>query len=314
MDRMSVCMIGLRHVRRAFAVTEVIPPAGSISFVVITENNVRDCDAILGLLNLAKKPIDDVIILTRSDRVSEINPADRPWCRVVGISDASIYSLRAQIPTISQNDWLVVLEEHSLVTIATLDAIRSTIQNQTNIDLIVFLGKNLTSVSPWGWANFLHTFALIWAPIDVPPPFSPVTSVIVRRAALRSDSAFREGEWELLTIPQIFARGRIAYSNDIYVDHIRRLTAISCFLINYHNARAGAGIGRGLGRPVKRLLAEGWSTFYRRPPQLARARAARWSELPPGTLWRMYMVGLIHLIGTVVGAFFGPGQSAHKLD
>ena len=226
--------------------TAVNPPAGSISFVVITENNVRDCDAILEVLSLGKHPIDDVIVLTRSDRVSEINTADRPWCRVIGISDASIYSLRAVIPTISQNDWLVVLEEHSLVTIATLDAIRSTIQNQSDIDLIVFLGKNLTSVSPWGWANFLHTFALIWAPIDEPPPFSPVTSVIVRRAALQTDCAFREGEWELRTIPQIFARGRIAYSNDICVDHIRRLTIISCFLINYHNARAGAGIGRGL--------------------------------------------------------------------
>jgi len=149
-------------------VTAVNPLAGSISFVVITENNVRDCDAILEVLSLGKHPIDDVIVLTRSDRVSEINTADRPWCRVIGISDASIYSLRAVIPTISQNDWLVVLEEHSLVTIATLDAIRSTIQNQSDIDLIVFLGKNLTSVSPWGWANFLHTFALIWAPIDEP--------------------------------------------------------------------------------------------------------------------------------------------------
>ena len=107
--------------------TAVNPPAGSISFVVITENNVRDCDAILGVLNLAKKPIDDVIILTRSDCVSEINTADRPWCCVVGIADASIFSLRAWIPTISKKDWLVVLEEHSLVTIATLDVIRSTI-------------------------------------------------------------------------------------------------------------------------------------------------------------------------------------------
>ena len=137
--------------------------------------------------------MDEVIVLTRSDRISEIKAVDQSWCHVVGIPDASIYSLRARIPTISQNDWLVVLEEHSLVTITTLDAIRSTIQNQPDIDLIVFLGKNLTSVSPWGWANFLHTFALIWAPIDGPPPFSPVTSAIVRRAALGTDVALREG-------------------------------------------------------------------------------------------------------------------------
>jgi|ERR1700688_1234742 len=288
--------------------------ATSISFVVITETNTRDCGAILEVLKLTKKPTDEVIVLTRSDRASEINMVDQSWFRVVGISDASIFTLRAWIPTLSRNDWLVVLEEHSLVTIATLDAIRSTIQNQTDIDLIVFLGKNLTSVGPWGWANFLHTFALIWAPLDSSPPFSCVTAAIVRRAALETEAALREGEWELQTIPGIFARGRIAYSNDIYIDHNRPLNAISGVLIAFHNARAGAGIGRSLERSIKSTLSEGWNAFIQRPPLLARALAARWSEVPPGTLWRMHIIGLVHLIGNVVGVFFGPGKSAHKID
>jgi hypothetical protein len=216
--------------------------ASSIAFVVITETAARDCNAVLEVCKQAKKPTDEVIILTRSDRVSEIQQVDRSWFRVIGFPNASIFSLRAQIPTVSQNDWLIVLEEHSLVTKATLEAIRSTIENQPNIDLIVFLGKNLTSVSPWGWANFLHTFALIWAPIDEPPAFSPVSSAVVRRAALRTDAALKEGEWEHLTVARTFASDRVAYSNEIYIDHVRHFTAISCIFSNFHMERGRKAI------------------------------------------------------------------------
>jgi hypothetical protein len=288
--------------------------APSVAFIVMTESKVADCGAVLAAFKQVKKPRDEVIILTRSDRVSEVALVDQSWCRVVGIPDASVFTLRAHIPTLSQNDWLVVLEEHSPATVATLEAIRNTIESQRNTDLFVFLGRNLTSVGPWGWANFLHTFALAWAPIKGPPPFSPVTAAVVRRAALGTDDALKEGEWEERTIPGIFASGRIAYSNDIYIDHVRHLNVIPCMLVNYHNARACAGLSRGLGRSKKSIVREGWHIFVKRPWRLARARAERWGELPRGTLWRMHVVAFAFFIGYTAGAFFGPGQSAHKID
>ena len=288
--------------------------AASIAFLVLTETCAHDCDAVLNEIKRAKKPADEVIVLTRADQVAKITPVDRSWFRIVGIPDASVFMLRAHIPTLSRNDWLVVLEEHSLVTSATLEAIRNTIENKSDIDLIPFLGKNLTSVSPWGWANFLHTFALIWAPVSGPPQFSSVTSTVVRRAALGTDSALEAGEWEDHTIPRIFASGKFAYSNEIYVDHVRHLTMGSCVLINYHNARSCAAFGRKLGRSALKIVREGWSIFIKRPSRLARARAERWSELPQGTLLRLHAVGLAHFIGYFVGTFFGPGQSPHKIE
>jgi hypothetical protein len=54
------------------------------------------------------------------------------------------------------------------------------IRERSDIDLIPFLGKNLTSTGRWGWANFLFTFALVWAPLDHRPPFSIVTSAVVQ--------------------------------------------------------------------------------------------------------------------------------------
>jgi hypothetical protein len=59
---------------------------------------------------------------------------------------------------------------------------------------------------------------------------------------------------------------------------------------------------------------DGWNTFFKRPRQLARARAERWAELPRGTLLRMHVVGLAHFVGYVAGSFFGPGRSAYQID
>ena len=105
---------------------------------------------------------------------------------------------------------------------ATLAAIRQTIGEREDIDGILLLGKNLTSShSAWDWANFLHTFGSAWAPIEHPPPSPVVSAVTVRRNALGTESPLKEGEWELRLIPRLYSRGRFAYSNEIYVDHVK---------------------------------------------------------------------------------------------
>src|SRR3954471_1271047 len=145
----------------------------SISFLVTTETRAHHCEPMLNVLKSAKMVGDEVVVVTSSDRVEELSPADRSWLKVVGIPNASVFTLRAHIAAIAKNEWVIALEEHSMVTLGTIEAIRDLIRDRTDIDLIVFLGKNLTSVSPWGWANFLHTFAFAWAPVDTPPSFAP---------------------------------------------------------------------------------------------------------------------------------------------
>lgn len=288
--------------------------AKTISFVVTTENGVRHAGAVLAVIAGARREGDEVILLTRADRVSEFRGAAEPWLRLVGIPDANVFTLRGHVPAVARRDWIVLLEEHSLVTAGTLAAIRSIIDTRPELDLIAFLGRNLTELSPWAWANFLHTFALIWAPLDHAPAFSPVTAVTVRRAALDRETPMPDGEWELRTIPTLFARGRVGYSNEIYIDHVKPVNFAACFALNFHNARAGAANQRALGVSRRAVVREGWRTLTRRPRRLARAVRARRHELPRGIFWRLRVVGLAFYLGAVMGAHFGAGDSAHRLD
>jgi hypothetical protein len=188
------------------------------------------------------------------------------------------------------------------------------IEERRDIDLIAILGKNLTSISPWGWANFLHTFARAWAPVAEPPPFAPVTSVALRRAALPGEMPLADGEWELRIVPRLFATGKVGWANAIYIDHDRPLELISCFTINFHNGRSGGAQLRRLGMPAPAVIGEGWRDLAHRPQQLVETLASRWHELPAGTAWRLHVVGLAACLGKTVGALLGPGRSPHLID
>jgi hypothetical protein len=214
--------------------------AGSASFI-LTSHEFEHSGANLKLLRPALRAGDEVIVLTASEPV---RPPEASWFRVVSVPGASDFTLRSHIPAVCRNEWVVLLEDHALVNKRTLDAILEVIRNKPKADLVVFLGKNLTSVSRWGWAIFLHVFALVWAPLQGPPPFSPVTSAVVRRSKPRSDARLAQGAWELQIIPRIFNSGKIEHSNDIFINHVKPMSLGSALRLGYHNARAGAALQR----------------------------------------------------------------------
>ena len=187
-------------------------PPGSISFVLVTETGVDRAGPVLDAIGAALRAGDEAILLTRSDRIVDLPSPAPPWLRVVGLPEASVFRLRGHVPAVARCEWIVLFEEHTFMTAAGVAAMRQMIGERRDIDLIVILGKNLTSVSPWGWANFLHTFARAWAPVDQPPPFAPVTSVALRRAALPGEAPLQDGEWELKVVPRLFATGRVGWA------------------------------------------------------------------------------------------------------
>src|SRR5262245_39022657 len=305
-------MDGMTHPLEATAdASAVEPQPGSVSFVVTSYEQVERAETNLKFLQSVMRDGDEVIVLTGAEPVAPPSPTS--WFRVVTVPHATEFMLRAHIPAVCCKEWVVMLEDHSFVDDRIIAAIRQMLRGGPDADLIVFLAKNLTSVSRWDWAIFLHTFALVWAPLVRPPPFAPVTSVIVRRSALGSEAPMQEGAWELDVIPRIFRTGKIAYSNDIFVDHVRSMTLASAFLIAFHNARAGAALQRVHRIPIRNILYEGWYAFVPRPRELAEALADRRHELPPATFWRLHVIGLAHLIGNFVGSFFGGGRSAFRL-
>lgn len=280
--------------------------AGSASFI-LTSHEFEHSGANLKLLRPALRAGDEVIVLTASEPV---RPPEASWFRVVSVPGASDFTLRSHIPAVCRNEWVVLLEDHALVNKRTLDAILEVIRNKPKADLVVFLGKNLTSVSRWGWAIFLHVFALVWAPLQGPPPFSPVTSAVVRRSKLRSDARLAQGAWELQIIPRIFNSGKIEHSNDIFINHVKPMSLGSALRLGYHNARAGAALQRDLAIPARNVLYEGWYAFAPRPRLIAKALRERMDELPAGTIWRLHVVGFTHLVGNFVGCYLGGGRSA----
>jgi hypothetical protein len=292
-------------------VAEIEQQSGSVSFVVTSYKEFERTATVLEILRPVVRAGDEVIVLTGSAPVRA--ESVKPWFRVVTLPNASEFALRAHIPAVCRKEWVVLLEDHALVDSRTIDIIRDLIRNRPQADMVVFLAKNLTATSRWAWAVFLHTFALVWAPVDRPPPFSPVTSAVVRRAKLGSEAAIEEGAWELQVIPRIFADGKVEYSNDIFIDHVKPMSLVPAVLISFHNARAGAALQRKFRIPTRNILYEGWYCFAPRPRLLADALAHRAHELPAGSFWRLHVLGFGHLIGNFVGSFFGGGRSALKL-
>lgn len=284
----------------------------SMSFVVTATDRLEHAAPNLATLRSRLRDGDEVFVFTSIEDPKPAVAKDS-WYSVFTVSDATVFALRAQIPAICRNDWIVLLEDHALIEPRAIESIRELIRSKPGIDLIPFLAKNLRSKSHWGWAVFLYVFALVWAPIDGPPPFSPVTSAVVRRARLGNATPLEEGVWELKLIPAIFASGRTAYSNDIFIDHFKPVTALSAVILAFHNARVGAALQRKVGVPLRDIVREGWYCAAPRPQILAKTLAHRSDELPARTFRRIRILGCAHLIGNIAGSFFGAGRSGYKV-
>lgn len=291
----------------------VSPSAGSISFVITARRYSNRVDPLLKVVASAKRLDDEIILLVSEDHAdaATFRPA---WLRVVAFPNASIYGLRSQIPAVCQREWVVLLEDHVMVEPGAIEEIRRLIREQPDLDLIPFAAKNLTSTEKWDWAIFLFTFALVWAPLARPPPFAIVTSAIVRRSRLGSGAALQDGEWELRVIPGIFRTGKLAFSDDIFIDHIKPKSAREAMTNIYQNARSGAGLQLDLGRRSRPVIREGWYTFARRPGELVRALAERKRDVPAGTRLRLHVLGFAHMIGFVLAVLFGGGRATYDLD
>ncbi len=291
--------------------TSSVAPAGTITFIVTTENNVGHCRAVMDRVRSARRPGDEVILLVRADRVAGLDVPLEPWFRLVTVDgDVSTFGLRREIPLLAGREWVVLLEEHVVVTTASLDAARHLIRRRPDIDLVVFLARNLTTTTPWGWAMFLYTFVRAWAPLAAPPTYAPVTSAIVRSRALGTER-LREGAWEFEVVPRLFAARRFAYSNEVYIDHVKPAGALAGLALVFHNARACAHLWRELGRSPRLL----WSVSRAELTEdLRPLLAGRQAELPRGTGLRLRVTRLAHLLGIGVGLLLGGGRSAHKLD
>jgi hypothetical protein len=302
------------------------PVPGSITFIVYSRHVIDASNIVVRTVLDAARADDEVIILT-GDALPDSPPIDSvsidpAQCgavskgpalspRTIVINGASSFRLRALIPTIGRNEWTLLLEDHGVMPPDAITAMRDLIDAPNTFDLVAARPENLTSVSHWGWANFLHTLCLAWVSPNEPPPFVTVTNVMVRTASL-GGRMLRDGEFELRLIPRLFAQGRLGFSPRIWFDHVNSLNFVSCLRAIFHNARAGAAVQRDLGVDVRTLLHEARLNMIPRPQMLVRALEARAKDVPRGMAWRLQLLGTVHMLGHLCGVLFGGGRAAYK--
>lgn len=132
---------------------------GSISFVITAPRHLREIPANLATLRSQLCEGDEVIVMA-GNAPTEMEASGHVSYSLVVIPDASVFTLRAHIPAVCRNERVVLIEDHALVEPPALRSIRELIRTNPELDMIVFLAKNLTSILRWGWSIFCSTLRL----------------------------------------------------------------------------------------------------------------------------------------------------------
>src|SRR2546422_434457 len=107
------------------AATEHVP--GSISFVVTSYQTAEHAETNLRTLRSTKRTGDEVVVMTGQSPVPATD--GNGWFRVMAIPGASEFTLRAHIPAVCRKEWVVLVEDHALVTARTIEVVRELIQS-----------------------------------------------------------------------------------------------------------------------------------------------------------------------------------------
>jgi hypothetical protein len=290
-----------------------VPRSPSLSFVITSLTGGSKLRKTLDVIGAAARNGDEIVVLAATGGEEEQAECRRVGARLVADHGASVFGLRARLPDVARKEWLVLVEDHALPEPQTIAALRTLIGRNPELEIVPFLTVNDRSRGPWGWASFLQTYALYWAPLPQPPPFCAPNNVVVRRDAIDNDGAL--GHWEFESIPRVFARGKIGWSNEVTVAHEKHVGALAACLLHFRNGRTSAGVVRKLlGLPRRVMLREVHKVMTER---LAANRARigpRLSELPRGTMRRLTVLAAAHAMGWAVGTWFGAGPALAKID
>lgn len=290
-----------------------VPRSPSLSFVITSLTGGSKLRKILDLVRAAAQSGDEIVVLAAVGGEEEQAECRRSGARLVADHGASVFSLRARLPDVTRKEWLVLVEDHAMPEPQTIAALRTLIGRNPELEIVPFLTVNGHSKGPWAWASFLQTYALYWAPLPEPPPFCAPNNVVVRRDAVDNDGVL--GHWEFESIPRVFARGKIGWSNEVTVAHEKQVGALAACLLHFRNGRTSAGVARKLlGLPRRVMLREIRKVMTERLTANRAQIRPRLSELPRGTMRRLTVLAAAHAMGWAVGTWFGAGPALTTID
>ena len=109
--------------------------------------------------------------------------------------------------------------------------------------------------------------------------------------------------------------GALAYSNDVWIDHVDHCDMKVALAGNFRNQRSMAALRVAHGHRRGKLAVRAFKDLaVRRPRQIAEAVAGRAEERElAANRWKVVLVCWASALGAIVGAWFGAGAAMRKM-
>src|SRR5262245_60634628 len=161
-----------------------------ISVVVTAPNGISKCLLPDEFLTQADGEALELIFIDASKDCSD---QSRPGLKLLSLPGAGIYALLKAGFLNARGDWVLLVEDHGKPLSGLLDAYRSAIAENPEIDLWYGGLENRTSLSPWSVAHFLCGTLELWPDAGMSPRYPSAANLMVRRAAIFPSELETEG-------------------------------------------------------------------------------------------------------------------------
>lgn len=289
----------------------------SVDVFVTAPRGAAEMDPLLAALRGQLGASDRLVILDGTVSGTSLDGSALPGVgRLEHLRDAgeSAFHLRCHVIERAQRDIVVLFEEHAVPSPRFMSEVRRLFADPA-VAAVKLLGRNDTSSDPWSWASFLNAFADCLHPSNGAPKAMLSTSAAVRKAALGSPPSSL-GAWETQIMPGFNREpGALAYSNDVWVDHVEHCDMKHALVGNFCNQRSMAALRVASGHRRGKLAVRAFKDLaLRRPGQIARALAGR-DECRhfAANRWRLVLICWASALGAIVGAWFGAGDAMRKM-
>lgn len=271
----------------------------SISVVVTAPSGIAHCVYLDGLAEDADGEALEIVIV---DGASDYVDQSRKGIRHISAPGCGIHGLIAEGVRAAKLEWVLVTEDHCRPLPGFLDAYRKAIRARPGIDLFSGATENLTSTSPWSFANFLVGLPEFWPAIEQSPRKASNANLLVRRSAMRPSELVGEGGFLNLTLPRLIASGRQAPCMAASVDHVLPLSRQDAISFQFHCAAGGRNV-RHATAPVRPLSVElardvlVFGYFSTVGPLRTMARLRGTKHFTPSMALRVLILSAMHGLG-----------------
>jgi hypothetical protein len=290
----------------------------SVDVFVTAPRGTADLERLLLALRGQLGPAHRLVILDGMDSAPLLDASALPGVgrfeHIHGAGESGFH-LRCRVSELADRDIVVLLEEHAIPGPRFMSEVRRLFAADPAVVAIKLLARNDTSVSPWEWANFFVSFVDCLHPAEDMPKAMMSTSAAVRKTALDSAPPAL-GAWETQIMPALNGEPRaLAYSNDVWVDHVDHCGMKRAVLNNFYNQRSIAAQRIAHGHRRGKLAVRAFKDLaLRGPRRIAGALAGR-DEYRHFTAnrWRVVLVCCASALGAIAGAWLGAGASMRKM-